>query len=288
MSPIFMLPRISIIITKRCNLKCKLCAEYAPYYKNPPQASFEEIKNAIDILFKTVDCVNDLSIVGGEIFLHKDLYDIVIYLNNYIDRAKRVILSTNGSILPAENEFSKILLFPKLKEKLQINISDYGPSLSKEAGKIELLCKKHGVKCRTISYYGDNLFCDGWVDYGDHSQKYFSVDEITAHAQKCNFRKDIYSCLNFENGNVYFSRCGRTYWRYKLGITALDTKDIVHFPKEITDTSISLLRDDIKRCIEAKYSDSCAFCNGMCEDSPRYKPAEQLTVDEIKQIKQGE
>lgn len=282
------LPRTGLVITERCNLACKLCAEYSPYYSNPPHATFEKIKKAIDIYFKCVDSVGDFSIFGGEPLLHKDVYNVLEYLSTYLERIKCLMILTNGTVLPSEDKLSVLLKqYPKLIDKLQINISNYGEKLSKRADEVEEVCDRLKIRCRVINYHGDNLFCDGWVDYGDHTQKFFTKEDILEHARKCNFRKDIYSNINFLKGKIYFMRCGRAFWRKVLGVTPADSSDVICFPDEVTSENKDILRRRIRELITAEYSDSCAFCNGMCDDSVRYAPAEQLSKEELTLIKRA-
>lgn len=45
MNEIIKLSNTTLVVTFRCNLKCKLCAVSAPYYKEPPHYSVELLKN---------------------------------------------------------------------------------------------------------------------------------------------------------------------------------------------------------------------------------------------------
>ena len=40
----FEMKRIGLCVSAKCNLKCKLCAAYAPYYENPVTFSIECLK----------------------------------------------------------------------------------------------------------------------------------------------------------------------------------------------------------------------------------------------------
>ncbi len=279
------LPRVSLVITERCTLKCKLCAEYSPYFPKTSFAPIEDLKKAIDMLFCCVDAVGDFSVSGGEPLLHPEVYEVIRYLEKYDSRIKRVLVLTNGTIVPSENKL-ECIVGGKLKEKIQFNISDYGNGLSSKIESVVALCEKMNVNHRVIMYHGKDLFCDGWIDYGDHLQKYFTEEEIREHASKCYFRKTVNTLIHALDGKVYLSRCGRSFWRRFIGITSDETTDIVSFPGEITKESVEKLYEDIKRITNAAYSDSCAYCNGMCEGAPRFQPAEQISMEEIKRIQE--
>lgn len=261
-----------LIITERCTLRCKLCGEFAPLYENPPQADYDTIINIIDTYFGCVDSVGDFSLSGGEPLLHPDLYRIIHYLGKYISKINRLLILTNGTIVPHRDALLKLRSKSDLWEKLRFHISDYGPSLSKNAEKVKLLLDELQIDCRVIKYWGEDVFCNGWVDYGDHRQKYFTEEEILEHAAKCEFRKNRYFSLRIHEGKGYLARCGRAFWRMYIGVTAPNTQDLVC----ITDQPIDLVRKRLRKLIKAEVSDSCAYCNGLCEDSERFTPAEQL------------
>lgn len=285
MSNLIYLPRTGLVITERCNLRCKLCAEYAPFYAHPPHSSMEQITRAIDIYFTLVDSVGDFSVLGGEPFLHKDVYNVTEYLKNYASRISRILILTNGAVIPSEEKLEKLSLIPEISDKLQISISDYDPSLSTHTAEVEQMCKKFNIKCRIIKYHGDDIFCDGWADFGDNSRKYHTQEEIREHSKNCNFRKNIYSNINFDGDDIYFSRCGRAYWRKYLNVTPDDTKDVIKFPDILTEEAINDTKAKIHEMLAAEYSDSCAFCNGLKSDSPRFKPAEQFTIEELREVR---
>ena len=285
MNEILHLQRCGIVITDRCNLFCRLCAEYSPYYKNPPYTELDKIKKAIDIFFNCVDSIGDFSLFGGEPLLHEDWVDVLIYLDKYISRINRLLVLTNGTIVPKEEFLKKLVSFPKVHEKLQFNISDYGKNLSKRVIEIESLCKMFNVKCRVINLQESDAFCGGWVDFGDHTKKFFTEKDIKEHAQNCAFRKQFFSNIRFMDGKIYFSRCARAFRRYYLGITPEDSTDIIHFPENPEPEHFLELRKKIIKMRDSEYSDACAYCNGICDDSPRFPPAQQLTKEEILSIK---
>lgn len=281
----FFLPRVSLVITERCTLKCKLCAEYSPYFPKAAFTPLEELEKAIDMLFLCTDAVGDFSISGGEPLLHKEIYQVIRHLWKYEKRINRILVLTNGTVLPSEEDLAE-LVDAGITGKLQFNISDYGNGLSAKLASIVELCEKLGVKHRVITYHGKDLFCDGWIDYGDHTKKYFTEEEVKEHAEKCYFRKTVNTLLHTFDGRSYMSRCGRSFWRKFIGVTSEETTDVVSFPYEITQGNMKKLKKDIERIANAAYSDSCAYCNGMCEDAPRFQPAEQLTMAEVQRIQE--
>lgn len=266
------LDRTGLVITERCNLKCKLCGEFAPLYKNPPQPSYGMITKTIDRYFDCVDHVGDFSLFGGEPLLHPDFYQIVEYLEKYSDRMDRLLILTNGTILPPSEKILKLKRSLNVAQKLCFNISDYGPALSRKVEALKTMLDDQNIMYRIIKYWGDDIFCNGWVDFGDNSLKYFTKEDAIEHASKCTFRKGQYFSLRIHNGDSWLGRCGRSFWRMYIGVLSPDTTDLVRMmalPRE-------QVREQIVRLINSNVSESCAYCNGQCEDSPRFKPAEQI------------
>lgn len=126
------LPRLSIVITERCTLKCKLCAEYSPFYRPQPHHSKEEVFRFLDEIFSVVDSVGDLSFSGGEPLLHRDLWEMIEYAGRYIDRIGRLLILTNGTLLPDREKLLSLRKNEAVWNKLRFHISDYGPELSKK------------------------------------------------------------------------------------------------------------------------------------------------------------
>lgn len=81
MNEIIKLSNTTLVVTFRCNLKCKL------YYSNPkPHWSLSQLKLYTDKYFEIVDYVEKMTISGGEPLLHPDLGKLVEYLCTYGDR----------------------------------------------------------------------------------------------------------------------------------------------------------------------------------------------------------
>lgn len=258
--------RGSVVITLRCTLRCKLCAAYVPCYDNQPHFSYEKIAKTIDNYFSIVDTVGDFSLSGGEPLLHEDLGRIIKKTLEYSDRINRLLILTNGTLL-FKDEVLEIL--KENRDKCHVNISDYG-YLSSKASKLADILQKNMISHRTINYSGDNLFCDGWVDYGDHSRKAFTQEETDKKGARCVFRK-MNSTL-IQDGEIH--RCGRAFRRMELGIIPKNKSEYV----DLFDDSISNTekRKTIINLFNAKSTTSCAFCNGLCDDSERFPAAEQI------------
>ena len=57
---------------------------------------------------------------------------------------------------------------------------------------------------------------------------------------------------------------------------------------DFTDDTFTIAQQQVmlrRIMLDGKCLESCKYCNGLCKDSVRIKPAEQLTLEELKQIK---
>lgn len=91
-------------VTHRCNLKCKFCYASPGFTTERFYGDFELSKKIV----KRAKLINIKTIVitGGEPLLRKDIFDIIAFAKNHIDK---VLITTNGTLI--DREISK-----KLKE----------------------------------------------------------------------------------------------------------------------------------------------------------------------------
>jgi hypothetical protein len=268
--------RVSIIITKRCTLKCKLCGALAPYVENYHPA-FDFIKSEVDAFFRIVQRTGIIDISGGEPFIrgNKDdfaLGDLLIYLcDTYNDKFDRVRIFTNGTVVPG-NALCEVFRTISKKMKFNITIDNYG----KHSPKVNVIADK--LKSYEVAYdvrdYSDALHCGGWVDLLDITRKHDPASARELY-QKCAIPQKLGCCLELMDGIL--SPCSVAASRYLCGEIGKDSNDIIDLFADLTET-----RNKLVEILNAEQFDSCQYCNGgMADDSPRYIPAEQATTDEI-------
>lgn len=121
-------------ITTRCSLNCRDCMQYIPYRKKK-DIPLESLKRDLDSLFWHISFVGEMSIIGGEPFLHEQLPELLEYIgDHYRNQIGSLVITTNGTIVPEDwvlDICSRIGVF--------ISISDYSKTLQKLEGKIENL-----------------------------------------------------------------------------------------------------------------------------------------------------
>lgn len=253
--------RFCLPVTLRCNLRCRLCAEQAPYYKTPYHPSLAELTAQIDALFQTADGIGLFDLTGGEPLLRADLHLLIRYLRGqYGSRIEKLRLTTNGTLVPGGPLLESLRDWG---ERVYVIVDRY--RVSAKAREAARALEGAGIPFE-VREYSDNPHCDGWVDYGDLSQKH-GPEAARALFSRCMVPKlDFFVCMV---DGVLFP-CARARLLYEQGIAA-DCLEIAR-PGQTAEARREALRAFLGRTA----LDSCAYCNGLCPDSRRFPPAEQL------------
>jgi hypothetical protein len=261
--------RSSLLITYRCTLKCKLCASYSPYYDVPPHFSAELIAKTSAAYFSIVDHVKQFSISGGEPFLHNELPEIIKTILHYENQFDVLEVITNGTLTPN----SELLTALAQSKKICVMIDNYGKDLSKNTGIINKILTDNGIRNFVRRYYGKDAHCGGWVDFGGNFERcWHSRNEIELIYSKCAYPAKLGFCFQISGGELH--PCSRSRRCMELNILAKDKTEYI----DLLDNTNSI--EDKKKFFRdfnsRRYLRACAYCMGMCEDSPRFMPAEQL------------
>ena len=236
---------IDIIITERCSLRCRDCSNLMQYYKAPQHCDSEMLLKAIDSFCTIADKVMEFRIIGGEAFLNKEWPLIVKRL---IDekRAKRVVLYTNGTLLPPRKYLSYLQ-----NDKILIVISDYG-ALSKKLDRLQNLLNENSIAYHVLQV-------NEWLD----------CSAIAPHHRSSEQNREIFTnccaknMLTLSDGKLF--RC--PYAANAARLMAVpnykgDYIDLLHEPltteKRIRETK-NLVRNYI---FDKDFLKICDYCNG--------------------------
>lgn len=279
----FIMKRVTLTVLTNCNLNCKLCCGYSPYLRNNKQPSLEEILQYINKFFDIVDYVERFAITGGEPLLFKQLPEVINALAKYSDRIGNLEIITNGTIVPSEELIHSVNEFGGNFYRFMID--DYGENLSNKTTEISIALKRANLPYEIRNYTAVDPHCGGWVDYG-LAKLMHTPEEAKVLFAKCAAPQKLNYLFGISNGVL--TPCAII--RYRLYLRQnVDKNDYIDLMDETTTIEqqrrkISNIYNNIhdKVCLE-----SCQYCNGMCDDSPRFAPAEQLTTEEIREIKQS-
>lgn len=273
--------RMSLLVSLKCNLKCKLCVVGSPYYSDQPFVSLNELCNHISRYFSIVDFVEVLTISGGEPLLYNHLSSLLEELLKHSDKFGHIEIITNGTIVPGKELIETIKKYGN--KFLRFIVDDYGKELCKNAMNIVSTLEENHIPYRLNDYCSENLRFGGWVDHGPMTEIVHTKKEALSLFAKCAQPQKMGFCFLFLDGCLY--PCSVVMRRAKLG-QAVAQSDYV----DLNDTSISpeVQRQKIRDIYSAKCLESCEYCAyALSDDAPRFKPAEQFTARELQEIKKA-
>lgn len=110
--------KVDISLTNRCNLNCGYCCVESENSLKFKDLNFKEVKKMIDIILKNLR-PNIINLSGGEVFLRKDIYEIISYIRDNFDGHLKI--STNGTLIKDE----KIDFLVKNIDSIDISLDGY-------------------------------------------------------------------------------------------------------------------------------------------------------------------
>lgn len=263
----FSVKHAGIIVTARCNLRCKLCAVFCSKYtwEEAPHYTLERLSVIIERFFQVVDFVEEFSVTGGEPLVHENIEDFMDELAKYRGQYNSVALLTNGAVKMSER---LVDILEKNKDKFRVVISHYG-ELSPYTESLQKELSEKGINVRVLDYGSDQPYCGGWVDFGNYQQVVSTEKELKEHIRECIYVQKAY--MPMFDGVIY--TCGRCFRANYLKLVEDNPKDYVDI-MDMNDT-VEELRKKIQEFRVCDTIGACALCNGLKEDSIRVAPAEQ-------------
>jgi hypothetical protein len=248
------LERLNIVVTERCTLRCRHCSSLMPSYRKPRDCDTALLLEAIDRIMSCAAFIYHMEVLGGEVFLNRDLAVIIATLSQY-DNIFQIDVITNGTMLP-----DKELLIALKRDNICVVVNDYG-AVSKKKDTLLALLGEIGVKNRLNKHWA-------WADLGKLSPRNRDAAQLTALFQRCNFR----TCTELLHGELH--RCPRSSHGMNTGLMRRYDDDYVNVYDKTVGTAE--LKEQIRRLIEDKtFIQACNYCDGNTSDSLMLEPAEQ-------------
>lgn len=231
---------IELVVTTKCSLKCKDCANLMQYYKKPYDVDYEIIEKSINKLINSVDEIKKFRILGGEPFLHSRLEDVI----NLVANSEKIVsieVVTNGTIYPKKQSTINALK----NEKVNVVVSNYG-KLSKEKDNIMDLKSTYGINVSLLEI-------DHWLDYSNISCRNNDDSYLNIQYKKCN-----HQCTSLLNGKLF--DCPRSAHSMDLGIIPYNEDEFVNL---IDDDNIDLTRSKLVEMFEGnkQFIKACNYCD---------------------------
>lgn len=206
-------------VGQACNLKCKNCANFAPYaHKNNMRYSIENIKADLN---KTLSCfsrVDSFQIQGGEPLLRNDLDEVLVYIkSNYGHIINRIQIATNGMVIPSE----KILAAMK-STNVGVRISNY--PIESKVDELTALLEDWNIDYRVYNFINA---VGEWSDAGAMDYTIPKEKDIVRQVFECGWN----TCFTIENGLV--GRCARSIPALTLQNVPMRESDYIDLSKEL-------------------------------------------------------
>lgn len=144
------IPSVEYVITTRCTLRCRDCANYIPPIPAEKQytVSLEDFETDLNHLLAGAGKINLLTMMGGEPLLHRELPALMeaACRRKQIDH---VLIITNGTLMISE---PLLAVLGKYKKKCSVTVSNYlgNPQLKRilKSADIKKLLVENGISCR--------------------------------------------------------------------------------------------------------------------------------------------
>lgn len=148
-----------VLVTERCNLNCSHCNMFIPHYESPKHRNIDTIINDIELFFNKVDYVSVFHLVGGEPFLYPNIENVIRHiLLNHIDKIDKLIITTNGTVIPKESTLELLK-----SNDIILSVSNYSDKLPNLKNKITRTLEEY--KTNQINHYVRSEI--EWYDFGD-------------------------------------------------------------------------------------------------------------------------
>lgn len=267
----FTLNKFSLIITTRCNLRCRLCCEYVPQNKPFVDMTVDEGQRILDAFFAVCDHVNTLHLTGGgEPFLHPHLAEMIRMAARYTAHFDRLMLFTNSTISIKPELLDAIV---QNKDKILVQLSHYGIHPEREKENTNLLLDS-GVNCKIEKYYGEDQSFGGWVDFGGWESCDRTEGELERMFHACSVTNVLRGNWRTRDGKVHW--CSRSQRGMELGLIPDRPEDYIDL---LDSSSVEEKREKFTQIANARFISACDHCTGdagTIDSDKRYKAAEQM------------
>lgn len=247
-----LLESIDVVVTEKCSLKCRDCANLMQYFEKPEHEDIEVVRKALDNLMQAVDFVFEIRILGGEPFMNKDMHKYIAILekyNNYGD----IIVYTNGTIVPKDENLKCLK-----KDNVFLSISNYG-NVSAKLNEIVDVAKKENILYEVKEI-------DTWQNCGRIKDYRRSVENLKQVYKECCCNKT----LSLRHGKIF--GC-------PFSGNADVLKAIPKFKEDCVDVinleNASEIRESVSQLLKKDYYMACNYCGGRPLYGTEIEPAIQ-------------
>lgn len=243
-----LIPRLVIVLTERCTLRCIECDNLMHHFKTPTNLNAELTLDSLQKIIDTVDILPICELIGGEPFLADSLKQVLDFLLKK-EKVLKIEITTNGTILPKQEDISILK-----NNKVVVRLSDYSNIIDQNRF-IEHM-KKFGIRLELMQ--GGK-----WIANGSVENRGRNVEKLMQQYDKC-----------------YSAKICKTLWENRLYVCAraASLAALGHTDKE-QSLKIDLtedLREDLWQFLCNPLTDACNYCDIESGMEKMTEPAEQM------------
>ncbi len=181
------IPRVILVLTTKCNLRCKDCIALTPYYKNSYHVPLAILIRSIEKFLSDVEYCYCLELLGGEPFLYPDINELLNHLIMH-DKISTIQITTNGL---ADIDDSTINLLKNKKVHVRISNYDIG-------NKEKQLSFQEKIKAAGINFWVQSDIA--WLPIGNLHKRNENHQTLMDEYSLC---FEGLNCKTILNGNLY-------------------------------------------------------------------------------------
>ncbi len=235
------LKSVDVVLTERCTLRCRDCANLMQYYDKPVSCSHPLILSSIEHLMMVVDRLFEFRLLGGEPLMDKAMHEVLVPLTQY-DKTDGIVIYTNGTLVPQGANLAALK-----HPKIHLEVTDYGP-LSRNLTPLLQALDQHAIDYKLVRF-------EKWQDCGDIEPRGAPSDALARKYANC-CAADTYTLLH---GVLY--PCPFAAHAVNLGAIPKDVSEQVNLGRK--PVSKSRLREALQQFIARRHPHSaCVFCGG--------------------------
>jgi len=243
---------LDVVVTEKCTLRCKDCANLMQYYKKPNNCDLGLLIDSLDCFMMSVDELYEARLIGGEPFVYKELPLVIEQLSAY-ENCKKITILTNGTIIPKDDMIESLR-----NDKVTLIISDYG-KLSKKCSDLRDLMLKMDIPFIDFTM-------ETWQDCATIYHRKREDNEITYIFGNC----CVNDSLTLLKGKLY--TC--PFAAHAANLKAIP--DTCDESVDLLNTKETLLKDKIRELYSGKeFIEACSFCAGRDYSVGKIKAAIQ-------------
>jgi hypothetical protein len=238
-----------------CNLKCKYCAEFNPYFSVKQREAINCEQTILDIskIATICDSIDILNVSGGEALLNQDI-DKLLESLLLIPNIREFYLVTNGSVVPSD---SVLTILAQHKKRVRIEISGYA-ALNYPKNEVLTSLKRYKIPYNIRK-------TQVWYDVQTLGYRDCSVDELKSKFRNCRLSGRIW---DYTDGYLCMSCCRPNRLFFLNKWDECENEWI-----KVSDTPIEKIGEEMGKIEQLDFSNICRYCGGVFDNTPQVIPA---------------